>query len=78
MENFAIIIAVIAGLIVGFVFGKKSTGPDNSQYDIRINALSCAFVISFDFIRTPSVKVLASLSLRERFVRVPSYNQRTT
>ena len=40
MENFAIIIAVVAGLIVGFVFGKKSTGTDTSQYENRINDLN--------------------------------------
>lgn len=40
MENFAIIIAVLAGLVVGFVFGKKSTTTDTSQYEIRINDLN--------------------------------------
>ncbi len=40
MENFAIIIAVLAGLVVGFVFGKKSTTTDTSQYENRINDLN--------------------------------------
>ena len=39
MENFAIIIAVIAGLIVGFFFGKKSNNSDTSQYDKQIVGL---------------------------------------
>jgi DNA recombination protein RmuC len=40
MENFAIIIAVLAGLIVGFVFGKKSTTTDTSQYESIVSNLN--------------------------------------
>lgn len=40
MENFAIIIAVIAGLIAGYVLGKKSVSTDNSQSETRIADLT--------------------------------------
>lgn len=40
MENFAIIIAVVVGLLVGFFFGKKSNPIDTSQYEMRINDLN--------------------------------------
>lgn len=40
MENFAIIIAVIAGLVAGYVLGKKSVSTDNSQFETRIADLT--------------------------------------
>jgi DNA recombination protein RmuC len=40
MENFAIIIAVIAGLVAGYVLGKKSVSTDDSQYETRIADLT--------------------------------------
>ncbi len=40
MENFAIIIAVIAGLVAGYVLGKKSVSTDNSQSETRIADLT--------------------------------------
>lgn len=40
MENFVIIIAVIAGLVAGYVLGKKSVSTDNSQFETRIADLT--------------------------------------
>jgi len=40
MENFAIIIAVIAGLVAGYILGKKSVSTDGSQYETRIADLN--------------------------------------
>ena len=40
MENIYLIIAVIAGLVVGFIFGKKSVSTDTSQQELRIADLS--------------------------------------
>lgn len=39
MENFAIIAAVLIGLSVGYIFGKKSNPTDTTQYENRIFGL---------------------------------------
>ena len=40
MENFAIIIAVIAGLVAGYVLGKKSISTDSSHFETKIADLN--------------------------------------
>ena len=45
MENLYLIIAVIAGLLIGYIFGKKSISSDTTQQDARILELSAQITL---------------------------------